>query len=731
MPFPHPLKVELDNPEPRVKLGRLSVPLDGTLWDTSQGEDWWIDPITRTLMSAPLPITEAWETNFSGHYARFGLSDYTVATPSNWIEVGRRAAADKYIEGISGDLVRTSALMLSNQPIFLSFYVGGVQSIGDKSVMVCGWGEENSENSVWLRFRGNGTVVVYKSGEIVGTYSLEGGLVDPGAIKNFGGSVAGKTVEVMLIPFRRTELLVVTNNGTGFSHRFTDLNFDLTTNVITPNDYFYWYVPNGRASVQMALCKFSSSATAYSVVNTLRYPPQVGQTFLFSWANDQIGNNSGISLYTGSIVKEDLSAFTPDGVIDNVRIKVTITTDNLTTVGFYAVDGYTNPTLTTTNDSPVDVTDLIHSLELSVDKEGRCSGTVGFFSPDSLEDEGLEKPLITGDRPIRIKIGDFPLLLGTATPPSLKKATGSGGTLGDYIEYGIVDRNKEFEDLTLTSSVPYDGVEIDDAIADLLKVSGYTSSDWSISASSFKLPYSPDVSLGNWKYLPERGDTVSKWLTYLHSTFCLNWKKGWRGQGTSYKYFFTDPADLPASSGITLYTSFDDARDACLNKYRAAHLVVRSEKISIIRPECNQVIVIGQDPATNRLITSSYNDAASQNPETLPGSRPDNWMGKVVTYHLIDPAITTQNSADRAVEVLVSRMTVQRTLNEIECDLLVRDSDSEGSDDCIWIGDIISVVDGEGNSETWRVIAIPRISLVKNFGSTNSSTWNCVYLCEK
>ena len=81
------VRVLIDVPEPRPVKGRLAVGADGSTWDYRPGitaSDVWIDPCTSTAMLAPLPVTDAWRTTFSGNYARYAYADFTGTDISKW-----------------------------------------------------------------------------------------------------------------------------------------------------------------------------------------------------------------------------------------------------------------------------------------------------------------------------------------------------------------------------------------------------------------------------------------------------------------------------------------------------------------------------------------------------------------------------------------------------------------------------------------------------------------------
>ena len=96
----HQLKVEFDVVEPRPQFGRLMPALDGTKIDLTNSYNIWQDPATLTMMLAPLPVTAAWLTTYSGSYARFQKTDYTLTTAAKWKQMQIRSSGDYYLQSL-------------------------------------------------------------------------------------------------------------------------------------------------------------------------------------------------------------------------------------------------------------------------------------------------------------------------------------------------------------------------------------------------------------------------------------------------------------------------------------------------------------------------------------------------------------------------------------------------------------------------------------------------------
>jgi hypothetical protein len=722
-----PVLVELDCPEPRVALDRICLSCDGTSWQTSLADGIWVDPITRTAMLTPLPLTEDWNSVFTGDFSRLVKSDYSLADTADWNEVPRRGAADVYLEGGENAKATTVDTYSANQPFSISFYVPGVEELGERTVFKCGWGVENAAGSITLRFRANGSVTIYKGESLVGIYDS---VTNPNTAgrqskKSSDLSIAQRTVNVLLIPCRRRELLVVTDASTGFSHVFADLDPFLETETITPAGSFWWQFPATWASCQLAPLRFLEEGVIYGQLTTLRYPPPTGTLFDGIFAYDKIG--VGV-LESGNVdpVKADLTAYTANGVIDQLRIELSLTGDGTSTYGVYALDLYTAPTLTATADAPYDITLKVRSLSMAVPENGPVTGRLTAFNPAGLTADGLEQSDVTGDRPFRVAVGGVDILRGTTGKPTRAYSNGNDTGIADLLTWELFDREREFREKQFAAALPYDGLFLVDAVGDLVTLAGFPDTDVLISSDPFTLPYTPAVSSGKFELVPERGQTIAEWLDRFHSTFCPTWPRGWVPTLAGYKYQFFDPDDLSLTPVIALYQSHADALAGGISGALGPYRVIRNLSVERQTPEANQVIVIGQDPGTLKYIYAQYDDAASQAPATAPGSRPTNWRGRVASVVIEDPAITSQDAADRALNILVDRLVSERVVGTWESDLLIH----SGSDRPLWKGDTIRLANVGGSGYTdWQIIAIPNIEFVwESQVAGEFQIRNCTYM---
>jgi hypothetical protein len=492
----------------------------------------------------------------------------------------------------------------------------------------------------------------------------------------------------------------------------------LTSNTITPAAAFSWLVPAGQASVQLAKLQFATSGYAVSPVKKLRYAPPTGATFASTFAYDQIGTGTASASY--SVVKDDLTAYTPNGVITSVRAKVSLTSaTGAATYGFYEVDMVYQPAAGSTADDPVDITCDVERLSISVDDDGRatCSLTT---RRKPITDAGVDQPQITSDRPIRIALSDgavsptyIDVFRGTLTPPEITYEQGDTTRDWSVFVYAGQDRSRDFDLAYIVESYPYDGLLFSSALLDLLEIAGYPDASGPYSAGDYPnldLPYSPNISKGQYALAPDFFDTVGGYLDKLKNDYAANYITGWMPSLSGYIYYWIDPALATTTPAVTLYQSIATATTAGVTEVLRPKRVVRAMSSHYETPEATQVQVVGQDPATGLFITQSSVDSAAETASTAPASRPYNWRGRPVPYQLRDPTLTTQDAVDAACAILYTRLTTGRILIEWESDLLVLSSNNRP----LWLGDVVRIMEPDGTTTKgdYRIIGIPTIDFI-------------------
>jgi len=695
------VRVLIDVPEPRPVKGRLAVGADGTTWDyrpNITATNVWIDPCTSTAMLAPLPVTSAWPTTFSGNYARHAYSDWTGTSIGSWsgFHVGTNTSDTAIrLNSANSDAINLTTALPRNCPMWFRYYRNQPQDSGDGIILSARFnygasGSAPDNFSVEVKFRANGSISIFKNGNLEATYDRSGSNFSSARAYTSIFNPAKKWVNVMIIPFRTRELLVWTDNGTCFSHTFQGLAYpnDPAANPITPAGTFSFVVPSGKIAIQSARCYFEQSGSIIGAKKTLRFAPSSGEwgTPTYQTYYDLFGQGATNPTITTSVVKDGTyAAFVANGTDKDVRIKVAWSgASGGTNAGVYCADAYSDPPGTNTYDGTIDITTAIEAMSLSVGDDGRTTLDMT-TRVKRLIDLSVPKLVNTGDRPIAIQIESpktgaqwVDLFRGTLSPPELVYEPGEDPYTYGTLRFSGVDRYGDIDVTMFPESVPNDGQTISSFFTQTFPVAGYSATTYVQynHSSTFAIPQSADISRGVYSMVPKRGDYVGGYVNGFRDEYLSTWYFGWRPTSATtptggYKYQVSDPASVGTTSCMTIYQSFADAQAwGGYLPYEAPQKTVRNLRRYYESPEANNIAVIGFDPKTNTFLSSYSIDTASQDPTTAPASRPDNWRGRPIQYFLTSDSLVSQSAVDQAVSTLYNRIGTGRYLVEWESDLL-------------------------------------------------------------
>lgn len=696
------MRVLIDVPEPRPVKGRLAVGADGSTWDFRPGttaSNVWIDPCTSTVMLAPLPVTSAWTTTFTGNYARYQYSDFSGTDIAKW--QGFRVSSNNNDTALrtkqaTSQPINLTAPLDANTPVWFRYHRNQTQDSTDDIILVAGFnvgagGAAPNNFSVQLKFRNNGSISVFKNGTLEAVYDRSGTNFSSARAYTSVFNPARKWINVMVIPFRGRELLVWTDNGTCFSHVFDGLGYpnNPATAPILPAGQLSFTVPTGTISIQAARVYFEQSGYIMGASKTLRYAPTAGEwtTPTTQVYSDQFGAGATMPTVTTTVVDatSPYATFVGNGTKTDVRIKVAWSgASGGTNTGVYCADAWVDQPASATYDGTIDITTAVQSLSLDVGEDGRTSLSMT-ARVRALSDLGVPKLTETGDRPIAIQLSSpktgaswVDLFRGTLSPPELTYETGDDPYTYGTLAFTGVDRFGDFDVTMFPEAVPNDGNTIAQVYDRVLPVAGYSTATYLLSnyTSSFTVPLAADISRGSYTMVPKRGDYVGGYLNSFRDEYLATWYTGWRPTTATtptggYKFQISDPAVVGTTAALTLYQSYADAQAyGGYLLYESPQRTVRALKRYYESPEANQVTVVGQDPRTGRLLTKTTINTASQTPGTAPASRPDNWRGRPVQYIYTSENLTSQAAVNDAATLLYNRIGTGRYLIEWESDLL-------------------------------------------------------------
>lgn len=690
------LSLVLDNAQNRLAKDRLGTLVCGDDWGTRYRQNAYIDPVTKTAMLMPAPRSEAWSQNATGDNARLKKTDY-VLTGSKWRDDKVLFDGDWWLLGIdpSGnpdEAVRTVATQPTNGGMYLAWYAANA-SQQDWVQMECGWGNPDDPEShpASLRIYASGTAQVWRYGVYLGDIQISG--------NETAQQTANTFTDLLIMPYRRRELLLLSNRGGGGSVLFEDITGDEDDPVIIPALPFWWYVPSGLAKVQCAPLRFATSGYVTGIKSWFREAPRSGAVETSLVACDENGGTADAYLV---YAESPGSAFVPNDTESVARARIDMTGDGARTPNVYGCHLAYEGEIVSTPDAATVMDEWVTRLSLTCSdspSDNRLSAELK--NPQAIIDAGVANFLTTSNRPFELRMEptedeDAKVFFSGRTEPI--RYTEAKDDTGRRVSLDARDHWKAFENYVFSDAVPLDGLNVIAAVRYLLNAAGFSDEQLDLEDVEFDLPVTASPSQGDWSVLVEVGDSVADWLQRLHQDYMATWFMGWVPRADGFKFVLKSPESLSAEPVYTLYCSYEEALLALtpeeedeegptpeeLLRSKLPKLIYRQYSDEVLEPEANDIWVTGYDPYTRRPIQAHKADYASQDPTTPVHLRPENWLGEVRKYGLLDDSITTGEALERAANILFDRLTTYRIIAEFTCDFLVKEDGLP-----VWRGDVV------------------------------------------
>lgn len=700
--MPDKLSILVNTAQSRIDKERVTVTVAGQDFDPASSSNIWLDPVTDTAMLLPVCLDPSWQTSSTGDNARLTLSDFGLGSSSLWKTYAATNAGQVRLwapAGMGASNAVTSSTYGVNRGWYVCFYSFNTGNANDAIAFECGVSNTGDYTSgVALQFyAAAGEVAIYKGGVWLQTYS-------------FGGSVVNTPAEFIILPMRRRELLVYCKTtGSGFVHVFDDIAETATSPVILPDEKFWFFVPgsgtNRPVDCEIAPLRFKSSGYARSKTYSFGRVPQTGQVLgtytngspAASVTNARVFADRGSWAATSEAVSAVAiettggSAYTPNGIISQVKVKVSMTaaSGNGYTPFLRGISTSYIGTFVDTDDSEeFDITSSVLSASLSVpDDPGGVEMHVVLKDPEDVQTDvaGL---LAHENIPCKVKLGTLVILDGIISPVKFTDGMHGEVRTGDLV---IRDRMAAMQSYILRDRIPFDGLLLSDmtapdCVGGLLETVGIT--DYDIDNIAYTIPSIPGASSSEFSHVAESGSSPFSELSSLVTEIAFGFLWGIKPTATTPKAFFKDP-DTYTPRTITLYRTPEDAITAGVSSTNAPYRCYDNYHREPLPIAGNEVRVMGLDPRKNEPIVRWQEDAASKNPATAPSSRPTNWCGEPRVVGFQSPRLQTAAACEKLIETAAPKIFARNYVTSADSMFLLDTSDGVP----LWRGDQI-VYDG-------------------------------------
>lgn len=705
MPRPK-FDITIDGDQWRQKRDRIGFTAGGDFFNTGEFfVDTFIDPITLTLMLRPRCFYSSWYTSNTAPYDKLGLGNFGLAAPWQVTDV-TGVGGSVYLEGppsASGVPVLTTSAYPKNTGFYIGFYG---YSEGSRYILAeFGWNNTGTlASGTGCRLYSDGSMEVWRDGVKIVEGEISGA---KGSAK-----VENTLLELAMIPCRRRELLIISTMGNGFTAVMPDILESDTNPTITPNTKF-WVMMNGTIKFQVAPLVYATSGYACSQLIDFASAPPTGATLETytnpAWASGTARVYGDISYRPGntdaavvSLTEPDgVTAFTPNGVKTNCRIKVALSGNGYGTPVIYGVNGGYERETAMTDDA--DVANLGNSwqrIKFDVPETGGSTMAFDLFNPDQTSIVGLYDH---SNKPTLAYLGDTIFHEGISEPIEWTEGTAADNDTVTLRSNSHI--TQLLKDYMFRERFVFDGMLIchasqDCVIRRLIHLVGGSDYDLNLETATVRAGEIAPAVCGDFAEIADIGENAWAYLSRVMQDYLGGW---WYGEmpvvdtgapNTQIKFTTKSPATInAAASKYKFYATTADAIADGKPAVDAWRYIYRQHRYHYIAPEGNEIIVTGFDPRLQLPVQAVKRDAASIDPTTPPSTRPSNWLGQVKSIGLINKAITSQDIANAACQLLYDRCSPARAVHEIEIELPII-NDATGLP--VWVSDKVTI-DGLGD----------------------------------
>ena len=410
-----------------------------------------------------------------------------------------------------------------------------------------------------------------------------------------------------------------------------------------------------KCQVQITEAAFPATGTLAAVVQ-LDYAPDGVDFTAIATTNGAGETLNWTDQPTGTSVAIATAAYGTGG--DAFTITATLSTDSTfrITPTFYAAGWRIPPT---TEDRPeiLGLTELI----------GQGNALAGLRLTVSAQGSTLEMPLTISDgdaltlpyklaRAVLLKCGSDEIFRGYAMDPERSEWDSL-----NRVTFTCVDEWEDLAGTILPATENMDGYLVSDAIKTVLEYCGVSPTRYYVTTTAARTASRGSNQTSDTNgFLQADGMTpAADFLRTLQSTY-LNWHMDFAPVSGEVKFRFFPP--WAGSIAASVYTT----HAAAVAAGKTIKSVVQKWSQRLLKPECNDLLVVGQAPGGNPLY-AWYRDEVSMDPRIVEAQRPANWLGRRRLMIIADSSLCTQAQVN-AVCGWMAWLTKARLVVTCECE---------------------------------------------------------------
>lgn len=279
---------------------------------------------------------------------------------------------------------------------------------------------------------------------------------------------------------------------------------------------------------------------------------------------------------------------------------------------------------------------------------------------------------------------------GFLDSPDITYIQGQNYEKYSLLSFNAIDKKQRLNAAYLNVAPNFDNTTINDIYFNTLSLAGQINNDsnkQSLLSSpglfSYNIPINRNNSQGQYNFVLNLGDSAGTFTEKVRSDFAQNYTffngYNWgentftqNGYNYSNRFIMQDLNFVPASSPpIILYLNEASAYTyGGIPIYESEKRTIRNLQRTYETPEANRILITGLDKTDGSRIEYIKDDPDSQNPTLSPSQRPDNWLGDVYPFVMINDKLNSYSDVQQAGQQFYDKLTPGREIISFETDLL-------------------------------------------------------------
>jgi len=199
----------------------------------------------------------------------------------------------------------------------------------------------------------------------------------------------------------------------------------------------------------------------------------------------------------------------------------------------------------------------------------------------------------------------------------------------------------------------------------------------------YNVPLNRNNSQGQYNFVLNLGDTSGGFIEKIRGDFAQNFtflnRGDWSinkisqdGFNFSNNFLMQDLDEVaPTSPPVILYLNEETAlANGGIPIYESNKRTIKNLQKTYETPEANRIIITGLDKTDGARIEFLKDDFESQNPLLAPALRPDNWLGDVYPFVMINDKLNSYSDVQQTGNQFFAKLSPGRELISFETDFL-------------------------------------------------------------